>query len=114
VLYLLAARLCTAAEAAFLLAAITPGQGPLWIVLMAMLMQATTQLIDWIGAFVPGRVGVAEGGVALLFELRGKDPVTGLSVELLRRARKVLGIAIGIVIGGVVELRHRPRTPQGS
>lgn len=85
-----------------------PDKAFAWLFLLALLAQATNQLVGWLGAFVPGRVGVAEGGSTLLFELLGLGPVLGLSLGILRRIRRVLGIAVGLVIAAVVEMRVPP------
>lgn len=116
--FLVVVRVLQALEVWVLLLALLPDRNPGWVLLLAMLAKSATQIIAWSTAFVPGRVGVLEGGSALLFKLIGLDPTTGLSMEILRRVRKVGGIAVGLVLGAVLEWRARREpdvpTPTGS
>ena len=64
-----------------------------------------TQLITWVAGFVPGQIGLAEGAGALLYKFLGLDPITGFSLELVRRLRKVVAIAIGLLFGIVLGIR---------
>lgn len=89
-------RLLQVAETGLLLYPLMPGEE---VVLIAILMQTASQLIVWIAAFVPAKIGVLEGGNAGLFELAGLDPVTAFTVVLAKRLRMVLGIAIGLALG---------------
>jgi uncharacterized protein (TIRG00374 family) len=89
-------RLFQVAETGFLLYPLMPGEE---IVLIAILMQTASQLIVWIAAFVPAKIGVLEGGNAGLFKLAGLDPATAFTVVLAKRLRMVLGIAIGLALG---------------
>lgn len=89
-------RLLQIAETWFLLYPLMPGEE---VVLIAILMQIASQLIVWIAAFVPAKIGVLEGGNAGLFELAGLDPATAFTVVLAKRLRMVLGVGIGLVLG---------------
>lgn len=104
-------RVAQVAEAWCLLVPLMPEQGWGELFLLALLTQSASQLIQWLAAFVPGRIGVAEGGIALLFQLLGFGSVTGLAFGLLRRARKVLGTVIGLGIGAVIQARPPRRVP---
>jgi len=90
-----------------LMLALLPDRPAGWIFLVALLTRSASQIVSWSMAFVPGRIGVLEGGTTLLFDLLRLDPVVGLSVELLRRLRKVLGIVMGLVVGWFAELTAR-------
>ncbi|MEM9069825.1 MAG: lysylphosphatidylglycerol synthase domain-containing protein [Myxococcota bacterium] len=103
VLYLAAARMFQTAEAWFLLQGLFPDEPLGELALLALLVQSTAQLIGWTTTFIPGRVGVAEGGMALLFEFAGLDPATGLALGLLRRVRKIVGIGLGLALGAHLE-----------
>ncbi|RME23938.1 MAG: hypothetical protein D6806_10395 [Deltaproteobacteria bacterium] len=96
------ARFCQTAEVWILLLALFPGEPLAWTFLLAVLMQTLRHLIAWVIAFVPGQVGVAEGGATLLFSRLGLTPQLGLAVELVRRAGLLVGISIGLLLGWVV------------
>lgn len=89
-------RVFQIAETGLLLYPLMPGEE---VVLIAILMQTASQLIVWIAAFVPAKLGVLEGGNAGLFELAGLDPATAFTVVLAKRLRMVLGIGIGLALG---------------
>jgi uncharacterized protein (TIRG00374 family) len=112
VLYMVAVRMFQVLEAWFLLLPLIPDETAGELLLLALLTQAASQLINWVGAFIPGRVGVAEGGIALLFELLGIGSVVGLAFALLRRGRKILGAAVGLTIGAVMQARPPRRVPE--
>ena len=108
VLWIAGARLCQVLEYAVLLPVLIPGRGLLWLVALAFLTQASSQLLAWAMTFVPSQVGVAEANTTLLYKLLGLDPVVGLTVEIVRRIRTVLGVAIGLLIGWAVGVRRTP------
>lgn len=89
-------RILQVAETGLLLYPLMPRDE---LVLIAILMQTASQLIVWIAAFVPAKIGVLEGGNAGLFELAGLDPASAFTVVLAKRLRMVLGIAIGLTLG---------------
>lgn len=103
-------RLTQVAEVWFILLALLPEQGALWLFLLAVLTQTVSQLLIWVLTFIPGQVGVAEAGSALLFKLLHLDPLVGFSMELIRRIRKILGIAIGLLIGWLVGMQISKRS----
>jgi len=102
-LWLFLVRLLQVLEVWIILVALLPDHSLTWLLLLSVLTQTATQLLAWAMTFVPGQMGVAEGGAALLFKLLGLNPLTGLSMELVRRIRKILGIAIGLLIGICVQ-----------
>jgi len=65
--------------------------------------------IDAVVFFVPGKVGVQEGGKVLIFTLLGLDPAKGLSFGILRRVRELAWAGIGLVIFS--RLQAVPRAP---
>ncbi len=104
-------RLLQAVEVWIILMALLPKQGPLWLLLLAFLTQTATQLIAWGLTFIPGQVGVAEGGAAMLYKFMGMDPLTGFSMELVRRVRKLIGIAIGLIVGFWINVNSGNKQP---
>lgn len=69
------------------------------ILALAFLAQNATQLLGWVANIFPGLIGVAESGGAGLFRLVGFDPTIGLALMLVRRARWLLGVVVGLGIG---------------
>jgi len=105
ILLLFGVRLTQALELWIILLVLLPDHNTLWLLLLSILTQTASQLIAWALTFIPGQVGVAEGGSALLFKLLGLDPLMGFSMELVRRIRKIIGVIIGLLIGFYVGLR---------
>jgi putative membrane protein len=66
--------------------------------------------IDAVVFFVPGKVGVQEGGKVLIFTLLGLDPAKGLSFGLVRRIRELAWAGIGLVIFSRLQAVPRPAT----
>jgi uncharacterized protein (TIRG00374 family) len=97
--YALVVRVAMVAELWLFLLALLPRYGSGWLFLLALLTQSTTQIVSLAAAFIPGRIGALEAAAALLFKLVGLDPAVGLAAAILRRARKLLGIAVGLLIG---------------
>ena len=105
VLYFAAARVLMAAEYWVLLVPLLPERSLLWLFGLGFLTQSASQLVVWAATFVPGQLGVAESNSALLFKLLGLGPTLGFSVEVLRRLRTIIGVAIGLGIGWAMGLR---------
>lgn len=109
-------RVGMVAELWFYLLAMVPGRDAGSTFLLALLLQSATQIVVLAASFVPGQIGVFEGGAALLFQLLGFDPAIGLAVALLRRARTVVSITAGLGVGAVMEARlpqrATPETPE--
>jgi uncharacterized membrane protein YbhN (UPF0104 family) len=55
--------------------------------------------------FVPGSLGVQEGGWVLLFAVFGESQVVGMSYAVARRVRELFWIAFGLAVLGVLGLR---------
>jgi uncharacterized protein (TIRG00374 family) len=105
VLWIALARLLQAAEYWALLPVLVPDRRLWWLGAVALLTQASAQLLSWALTVVPSGVGVAEANTTLLYKLLGLDPVVGLTLEIVRHIRTVIGIAIGLAIGWSVGLR---------
>jgi len=102
---LLATKILQTIEVCFILWPLLPGVDLGFLAAIALLIQTATQLIIWALTFVPGQVGVQEGGTALLFQWLGFDPLIGFSMELVRRVRRLLGVSIGVAIGSWLGIR---------
>jgi uncharacterized protein (TIRG00374 family) len=105
VLWFVAARLLMAAEYWVLLIPLLPDRSLVWLFGLGFLTQSASQLVVWAATFVPAQLGVAESNSALLFKLLGLGPTLGFSVEVLRRLRTIIGVAIGLGIGWAMGLR---------
>ncbi len=100
ILWMVIARLLDIVEVWMLLMVLMhEGKGPFFVLVLAFVSQTTTQLLNWILSVVPGRVGITEGGMTLLFKLLKLDPVAGFSMEVIRRLRMILTVAVGLVLG---------------
>lgn len=73
----------------------------------ALVFEAVTKIVNTVGVIVPGRLGVAEGGSALLADALGFAASYGLSLALMRRARAVIWAAVGLVLLPFQEARIR-------
>lgn len=76
----------------------------------AFVFEAVTKIVNTAGMLVPGRVGVSEGGSALLADALGFAASYGLSLALMRRARALIWAVVGLALLPVLEARaRRPR-----
>ena len=73
----------------------------------ALVFEAVTKIVNTVGVIVPGRLGIAEGGSALLSGALGFTASHGLSLALMRRARAVIWAAVGLVLLPFQEARVR-------
>jgi len=94
-----AVRVLQALEVWILMLVLLPDQGASASLLLAISVQTGGLLVCGLLSFVPGQIGVAEGGSAFLFGWLGLAPVAGFSMELIRRVCKLVGIAVGLVLG---------------
>ena len=101
------AKVLQVCEAWILICAVLPDRSAAWLFVVALVSRSATLLIGWFAAFVPGRIGVAEGGAAALFDLLGIGAGAGLSFAILRRVRRVLVIFVGLVVSAGVAVRDR-------
>jgi len=71
--------------------------------------EAVTKLVNTAGLLVPGRIGVSEGGSALLAGALGFAASHGLSLALMRRVRATIWAIVGIALLPFQEARARRR-----
>jgi uncharacterized protein (TIRG00374 family) len=88
-------RLLQIVEAWVLMIALMPQTGAGQLFFLAVLIQAVQLIVGGVFSFVPGQVGVHEGSSTFMFSVIGLDPLSGLSMELVRRVIKMIGILIG-------------------
>jgi len=65
--------------------------------LQVLTIEAAGRVVKTLGAWVPGRIGMDEGGAAASFALLGFAPAAGLMLAGARRIRDLLWCATGIV-----------------
>lgn len=64
----------------------------------ALVFEAVSKLVNTAGAVVPARLGVAEGGSALLADALGFAASHGLSLALMRRVRALIWAGVGLLV----------------
>jgi uncharacterized protein (TIRG00374 family) len=73
----------------------------------ALIFEALTKIVNTAGILVPGRLGVSEGGSALLANALGFAASYGLSLALMRRVRALFWAAVGLAVLPLQEARAR-------
>jgi hypothetical protein len=73
----------------------------------AVTFEAVTKLVNTVGVVVPARLGVAEGGSALLADGLGYGASYGVSLALMRRVRALIWAAVGVTLLPLQEMRQR-------
>jgi uncharacterized protein (TIRG00374 family) len=73
-------------------------QGAAPSVWTAFIFEAMTKIVNTAGLLVPGRLGISEGGSALLADALGFAASYGLSLALMRRVRSFLWAAVGLLL----------------
>ncbi|MCC7009785.1 MAG: flippase-like domain-containing protein [Acidobacteria bacterium] len=79
----------------------------------ALVFEVVSKLVNTAGSAVPGRIGISEGGSALLARALGYEASLGLSLALMRRVRAAIWTAVGLLMLVVQERRAR-RTSDGE
>jgi Lysylphosphatidylglycerol synthase TM region len=74
-----------------------------------LVFEAASKIVNTAGLIVPARVGIAEGGSALLADALGFAASHGLSLALMRRVRALIWTGVGLVLLPVQEARARSR-----
>jgi hypothetical protein len=90
-------------EAHLLLGVLTGGTS----IRTALVFEAVTKIVNTVGAVVPGRIGISEGGSALLADVLGFSASHGLSLALMRRVRALIWTAAGLTLLPWQEARAR-------
>lgn len=65
--------------------------------LEAYLLASMTIIVNMLFIFVPGAIGVLEGAYAGIFSLLGLNPAMGTSIQIVRRARMLFWVAMGLI-----------------
>ena len=104
--YMCLARLCAIAEVLVLLWGLMPERDRVWLFELAVLVQAASQVLEYAALVVPGQIGAIEAGTAGVFAILGLGGWLGLALELLRRGRKLLAVAVAIPLWAAVTQRR--------
>ncbi|MGE3176679.1 MAG: lysylphosphatidylglycerol synthase domain-containing protein [Vicinamibacterales bacterium] len=78
----------------------------------ALVFEAVMKIVNTVGVVVPGRIGIAEGGSALLAGALGFAAAHGLGLALMRRVRAIIWAGVGLALLPFQEARAR-RAPSG-
>lgn len=106
-----------------LLAALV-GVAEVWLILAALgaptslatafLVEAFLKVLSGLAYFVPGNIGVSEGGILLLLKTLKFSAATGLALALVRRARALAWVGVGVGCLLFLGLRTEKGTPADS
>ena len=66
--------------------------------LEALFIEGFLKLLSGLASFVPGNIGIAEGGIVLILSLLSVSAAAGLAMALVRRARALAWVAVGCVV----------------
>jgi uncharacterized membrane protein YbhN (UPF0104 family) len=75
--------------------------------MMAFFVYSVGLLLNWLFSMIPGQIGVMEQSSDSLFKAMSYNPGEGFVFELVRRARRVFSIAVGLVALIILSLRSR-------
>ncbi|MEP6568211.1 MAG: lysylphosphatidylglycerol synthase domain-containing protein [Acidobacteriota bacterium] len=67
-------------------------------VAQAYIIESLTKVINFVFAFVPGTIGVYEGGTGVILRTLGFTTATGVTLALVRKAGTVFWTSIGLLI----------------
>lgn len=98
-------RMCNVLETALILYFL----GGERIIAAAVLSLGSSQIVGWLFSFVPMGAGTAEGGAYVVFSAAGLSPDLGVLVEIGRKLRRVVFIALGVVVLGWDTFRTQRR-----
>lgn len=74
----------------------------------ALFIESFLKLLSGLAYFVPGNIGIAEGGIVLILNLLDISAAAGLALALIRRARALAWVGVG---GLVLLALGRPARP---
>jgi hypothetical protein len=101
----IASRMCNVLETALILYFLGGDR----IVAAAVLSLGSSQIVGWLFSFVPMGAGTAEGGAYVVFRAAGLSPDLGVLVEIGRKLRRVIFIALGVAVLGWDTFRAQRR-----
>lgn len=100
-----------------LLAALV-GVAEIWLVLFALgasrsfstpfVVEGFSKVVSGLAYFVPGNIGVAEGGIVLALQAVKLSAATGLALALIRRSRALAWVGVGCLLLLGLGIEKRP------
>lgn len=80
----------------------------------AFMVETVNRVVNLFFAFVPLRVGVDEGGAALVLETVGFSAVEGVSLAIIRKIRTLFWVALGLVMVSKYSMSLKKSNPESS
>ncbi len=71
----------------------------------AIILESLIQLMRTASFYIPGNLGVQEGGLAMVLGIMGVEPYLGVALSLMKRTRQVIWTAIGFFVWGIFQLQ---------
>ncbi len=105
--YLLSLNLLAALMGVFEVYIVLWGLGVRQTLLGAFVIEGLSKLLAVFAFVVPSNLGVREAGTILILQLFQLTAVTGLNLALIRRARALVWVAVGVLL--VIRYGLRPR-----
>jgi len=76
---------------------------------MAFFIMSISQLIFWMFAMIPSQIGIMEQSSDVVFKAMGYKAGLGFAFELVRRARRLVQIAVGLLILMFLSFKKTPK-----
>ncbi|HEX5412673.1 MAG TPA: lysylphosphatidylglycerol synthase domain-containing protein [Terriglobia bacterium] len=80
----------------------------------AFMVETVNRVVNLFFAFIPMRIGVDEGGAALVLRTVGFGAVEGVSLAIIRKIRTLFWVALGLVLVGRYAMVSKKETPTSS
>lgn len=81
----------------------------------ALFISSVIPAVNFLGALIPGALGIMEAVMSGLFFAMSWDPATGLALQLVRRVRGLFWVIVGFIILGLLHYPlRRPANPAAS
>ena len=71
----------------------------------SIILESLIQLMRTASFFIPGNLGVQEGGLALILGIMGVHPSLGVVLSLMKRARQVIWTSVGFFVWGIFQIQ---------
>lgn len=80
----------------------------------AFMVETVNRVVNLFFAFIPMRIGVDEGGAALVLKTVGFGAVEGVSLAIIRKIRTLFWVALGLVLVGRYSMVSKKETQKSS
>ena len=82
--------------------------------LAAFIIEAVNRVVNLFFSFVPMRVGVDEGGTALVVKAVGYSASEGVSLAIIRKIRTLFWVAVGLLLAARYSVPLKGRSENGA